>query len=103
MLQQNTRNTISYDAMLAQIAAGSSVPYRIRYVIGQGKHVGEIREKVVYYGTPNPLPRSGNAPKSDKKTYLKGGLIPFTEFESGKLETLFSYNIIYFNGKKVIC
>ena len=89
--------------MLAQIAAGSSVPYRIRYVIGQGKNVGEVREKVVYYGTPKPHESRNAAPKSGGKKYLKGGLIPFTEFESGKLETLFSYNIIYFNGKKVIC
>lgn len=89
--------------MLAQIAQGSGVPHRITYVIGQGKNIGQVREKAVYYGAPKPKtgePKTGNTGKS---TYIHGGLLPFTDFETGRLETLFTYNIIRFNGKEVRC
>lgn len=93
---------ISYDAMLAKLAQGSSTPHRIKYVIGQGKNIGQVREKVVYYGAPNPK-QGDSSGTSARRTYLRGGLVPFTDFETGRIETLFTFNIIAFNGKAVKC
>lgn len=102
-----TTGAITYDSMLAMIAKGGPTPFRITYVIGQGKNKGQLREYVAYYGAPNPKdisPQSGGAPRSEPKKYsLKaGGNLIFTEFSTRRLLTLFSYNIIHINGKKVI-
>ena len=101
-----TTGAITYDSMLAMIAKGGPTPFRITYVIGQGKNKGQLREYVAYYGAPNPkdinpkTPRSGAEPK--RYSLKAGGNLIFTEFSTRRLLTLFSYNIIHINGKKVI-
>lgn len=97
---------IQHDRMLEILATGGSTPHRFKYVVSQGKNIGQVREYVLYYGAPRPNARAVIAPKSEtsgKRRYLQGGLLPFTEFDSGKLLTLFTFNIIEFDGKKVIC
>jgi hypothetical protein len=89
--------------MLAKIAEGSSVPHRITYVIAQGKNIGQVREKAVYYGAPTPRNSRTFSGGNGKRTFVRGGLLPFTDFETGRMETLFTFNIIKFNGKEVRC
>jgi hypothetical protein len=92
--------------MLAKIAQGGSEPLRLVYVIGQGKSQGQLREYVVTYGAPNPHKfKTGTThpTRSPRKRHIDSGNIPFTEFGTQRMLTLFSYNIIKFNGKQVIC
>ena len=97
--------TINFDEMLARIAAGGPTPFRITYVVRQGKSKGQLREFVAWYGAPNPKTKTINAheaPKKQRKTLLETANLFFTEFGSGRLLTLFVYNITQFNGKQVI-
>lgn len=103
---------IAYNDMLLQLMDGG--PHRITYVVGRGKEAGARRDYVLYYGAPNPgggssvqsptssLPSSKGSRKK-RKTHLRSGNLPFTEFGSRRLLTLFSFNIIKFNGKTVYC
>lgn len=90
--------------MLVAIARGGSTPFRVKYVIRQGPNKGHLREYNVYYGAPNPKARTkgGAQTTAPRKRHIESGNIPFTEFGSGRMLTLFSYNIIMFNGKEVI-
>jgi hypothetical protein len=90
--------------MLEALAKGGDVPHRVTYIIAQGKHQGDKREYVVTYGAPNPKAITPGVPKAPaKKRNLQGGLLPFTEFGTRRLLSLFTFNIIMFDGKQVIC
>lgn len=103
-----THGTIHFDEMLARIAVGGPTPFRIVYVIGQGKNKGQIREYNAWYGAPNPkaIHAATSAqtaePGTRRKLHMESGTLPFTEFSSRRLLTLFVYNILHFNGKQVI-
>ncbi len=105
MAAPQTHGTIHFDEMLARIAEGGPTPFRIVYVIGQGKNKGQLREYNAWYGAPNPKAKNvgaGSDNTGHRKLHIESGTLPFTEFGARRLLTLFVYNIIHFNGKQVI-
>jgi hypothetical protein len=99
--------TIPYDQMLASLAEGRDTPHRLVYVVGQGKDIGQLRDLVAYYGAPQPKTvtayKKAAKPVAERKRHIYSGNVPFTEFGTQRLLTLFTFNIIRFNGKQVIC
>lgn len=97
--------TISRSAMLAAIVASGDVPFRLAFVKATGKEIGQITEKVCYYGAPNPEPRAPGraaAPPTSRRTHLEANTLPLTEFSTRRNITPFISHILKYNGKQVI-
>lgn len=92
--------------MLADVVESGERPFRIKFVRAKGKHVGEIREAVCYYGMPNPkdpqAPTLGERRRKERTSHLESNTLPLTEFGTRQPLTPFISHILFFNGKKVI-
>lgn len=92
--------------MLSQIVESGNRPFRLHFVRGTGKNIGQIREALCYYGAPNPkdpqAPTDGEKRRKARVEFIHSNQIPLTEFGTRQLLTPFISHILTFNGKKVI-